>query len=415
MECRLCGTRVWAPLEKVGQKIQCPDCYTENVVPEPPPVQETRGPTLDDAPTFSLGDEVARPRYRPLVVPRGEDAILAAFEEDSAGVRAPRTDEVRMDVSPTGSPPGPDDELTLAPPEERVTVEPTLPIVSVPDEPADSLYDGRYDDGLVDSGLDPSDPQAWRRAPLLLGVVGFLLHAEVWPRWAAYAIGLTILEWMGRTVAWAVEGGNVAALAMIPIMVGAVSLVVASWVIPLAAMLMAVIEGTANGGDEVSDWPSWDFFQWFWPTLQLAMALLLGAIPGMAIASLLLVEGGGQLPGGHGMDWPRMAIPVVLSGWLLVPPLLYSMLAEASLVRMLSPLVWRAMQQVPDAWLLYYIESLALLLPLAGGLALLQSEFSLLVPLGAVIVTGWLLVSARLLGRLMWYCNQRVELPEPAA
>jgi len=177
-----------------------------------------------------------------------------------------------------------------------------------------------------------------------------------------------------------------------------------------------VIEGTANGGDEVSDWPSWDFFQWFWPTLQLGTALLVGAMPGLAIASLLLAEGGAYLPEQRGLDWPRLAIPLVLSWWLLLPPLLYSMLAEASLVRMVSPLVLRTMQCTPDAWLLYYLESLALLLVLAGGLALLQAQLLLiLVPLGAVIVTGWLLVSARLLGRLMWYCNQRVQLPEPAA
>lgn len=415
VECRLCGTRILAPLEKVGQKVQCPDCYSENLVPEPPGVQPSRGPTLDDAPTFALSEEVARPRYRPLVVPRGEDAALAVFEEGGAARRVPRGDEVRMDVSPGQPTPEDGDELTLAPPEERVTVEPTLSVVHAPEESVDSLYDGRYDDGLVDGGLDPSDPEAWRRAPLMLGIVGFLLHTEVWPRWAAYAVGLTIVEAMGRTVVWAAAGQSALALALIPFVLGPVALVVAFWVIPLAAMLMAVIEETANGGDEISEWPSWDFFQWMWPTLQLGTAMLVGAMPGLVIASLLLAEGGGRMPGSMGLDWPRLTLPVVLSWWLLLPPLLYSMLVEASLARMLSPMVWRTMQQVPDAWLLYYVESLVLLLPLAMGLALLQAELWVLVPLGSALVIACLLVAARLLGRLMWYCGQRVELPQPQA
>jgi hypothetical protein len=362
-----------------------------------------------------LSEEVARPRYRPLVVPRGEDAVLAAFEEGEPGRQPPSLDDVRMDVPPGQSPHEPEgDELTLAPPEERIAVQPTLPVTLTSGEPADSLYDGRYDDGLVDSGVDPADPQAWRRAPLLLGIVGFLLKAEVWPRWVAYAAGLTLLEAMGRTVVWAVAGQSLLALAVIPLTLGLVAVVIAGYAITLAATLMAVMEGTANSGDEVSDWATWDFLEWLWPALQLGTALLVGAIPGLAIASLLFAEGGAFLPEGGGMDWPRLAIPVVLSWWLLLPPLLYSMLAEASLVRMVSPLVLRTMHNAPDAWLLYYLESLVLLLPLAVGLALLSAQWWVLVPLGALLVTGCLLVAARLFGRLMWYCNQRVDLPQRA-
>jgi hypothetical protein len=399
-------------LQKVGQKIQCPDCYSENVVPEPPLATETRGPTLDDAPTFSLSDVVARPAYRPLVAPRGEDAILAAFERPHVPTRSPHPDEVQMQL-PTGGRSAEDTELTLAPPEERLAVEPLLPVTAPPEEPEDPLYDGRYDDGLVDDHLDPADPQAWRRAPLMLGIVGFLLTPPVWPRWAAYAVGLTLLEAMFRVVSAAAAPGS-PVLAAVPLVLPMVCVLVFVWMINLAVTLMTVMEGTANSGDEISEWPTWDLFRWFWPSLQLAAALLVGAVPGLAIASLLLVEGGGRLPEQGGLDWPRLAIPVLLSWWLLLPPLLYSMLTEASLVRMLSPLVLHSFRQVPDAWLLYYLMSLVLLLPLAGGLALMQAESWWLVLLGALVVTGCLLVAARLLGRLMWYCNQRVDLPAPA-
>jgi hypothetical protein len=44
----------------------------------------------------------------------------------------------------------------------------------------------------------------------------------------------------------------------------------------------------------------------------------------------------------------------------------------------------------------------------------MQAKSWWLVLLGALVVTGCLLVAARLLGRLMWYCNQRVDLPAPA-
>lgn len=410
--CLLCGTRVWAPLAQVGQKIRCPDCFSENVVPPPPPVAASSGPTLADAPTFALSEEVQRPGYRPLVVPRGEDAILAAFEPPAASVQPAHPDEVRMELALSRAD-NDETELKLAPPEERLAVEPTLPVTLLQAEPEHSLYDGRYDDGLVDDRLDPRDPQAWRRAPLMRGIVGFLFKPDVWPRWVAYAVGLMFLEGFGRLVAWAAAGGSALALALIPLTLAAAALVVAGWVIPFAATVMAVIEGTGHNGDEISEWADWDFFQWFWPAFAMGTGLLVASIPGLALSTLFLAAGEGRLAAGD-VDWPRLAIPVVLSWWLLGPPLVSSMLAEASLVRMISPLVLRSFSQVPDAWLLYYLEAVGVWLVLGLSVALLRAEGAILVPLGAVGTVGSVLVHARLLGRLIWYCRQRVD-PTPEA
>jgi hypothetical protein len=75
--CKLCGTRVHVPLEKAGQTLQCPDCHTVNVIKAPaPPAKKPAGPTLDDVLDIGMSEVVERPKYKPLVVPRGDDAIL---------------------------------------------------------------------------------------------------------------------------------------------------------------------------------------------------------------------------------------------------------------------------------------------------------------------------------------------------
>ena len=60
---------MYAPLEKIGQTIQCPDCHSVNDIegPKKPPAAKKPGPTLDDAPDFGLGDPGQRPAYRPIV------------------------------------------------------------------------------------------------------------------------------------------------------------------------------------------------------------------------------------------------------------------------------------------------------------------------------------------------------------
>src|SRR5206468_1077134 len=80
--CRLCGTRVYAPLEQIGQEIKCLDCHTRNVVP-PLKVDGTaksKGPTLEGTEDFGMSEVVERPKYRPLVRERGEYDTLSATD-----------------------------------------------------------------------------------------------------------------------------------------------------------------------------------------------------------------------------------------------------------------------------------------------------------------------------------------------
>jgi len=101
--CRLCGTRMYAPLAKIGETIQCPDCHTVNEIlgPKKPPQPKKPGPTLDDAPDFGLGDPGTRPAYRPIIAPRGEYAELAEFDPAQRPAGWSRPERRATAVAPT--------------------------------------------------------------------------------------------------------------------------------------------------------------------------------------------------------------------------------------------------------------------------------------------------------------------------
>jgi DNA-directed RNA polymerase subunit RPC12/RpoP len=201
--CKLCGTRTYAPLDKAGQEIKCPDCHSRNVVPRPqapaPAQAKAPGPTLDDVEDFPLSDVIERPKYRPLVVPRGDDIELASF--DSAKVQSPaaaptETRPSRVTVEPVeDEPSAEDDEVILEPPVERADLvrDPRSISPSPELEPPDPMYDGRYEGGAIGDGVDPRSPDAWKRAPLVYGILGFVFMSSAVARVVLYGLWLTLV------------------------------------------------------------------------------------------------------------------------------------------------------------------------------------------------------------------------------
>src|SRR5690606_1124518 len=52
--CRLCGTRMYAPPDLVGRKSKCPDCHTLTIIPPPPEPPKSLRPRAMDEPGYEL-------------------------------------------------------------------------------------------------------------------------------------------------------------------------------------------------------------------------------------------------------------------------------------------------------------------------------------------------------------------------
>jgi hypothetical protein len=105
-----------------------------------------------------------------------------------------------------------------------------------------------------------------------------------------------------------------------------------------------------------------------------------------------------------------------LLSWLVFfPPAIYSMLAEVSILAMVSPHLWRSMETAKDGWMLFYLYSFGILLfgGLAAALAIVGHP--VVAAIGAVALVVLAFLYARLLGRLMWYAAEEEARKEAIA
>jgi hypothetical protein len=402
--CRLCGTRMHAPLEKIGQTIQCPDCHTVNdiVGPKQRPAAKPPGPTLDDAPQYGMSETSARPAYRPLVVPRGEYAELAEFDPANrpAGWTEPRGAAATA-IAPA-EPVEADDDLQIAPPVERLEVKPEIKPLPPPD-PEQSLYDGRYDDGAIGDRVDLSAPDAWKRAPLRIGILGFLVQTGTIPRLVLYSIGLTLLVNLSQMAMRASSNPEPSAQVAAIFLFMASSVSMGFFAVSLAAVLLAIVQDTANGMEVVENWPDWNVFEWIATSIYFPAAAFAAALPGGAFALLVMSLGVDPQIGAF-----AAFAPLVLSWIGLFPVVLYSMLAENSILAPYSAATSKSFRAAGDGWLYFY--AYAIFIGLLGGaaMAMTNSRYFLINATGATCIVVLLWLFCRLLGRLMWYAAEKV-------
>jgi hypothetical protein len=94
---------------------------------------------------------------------------------------------------------------------------------------------------------------------------------------------------------------------------------------------------------------------------------------------------------------------------VLFPIVMYSMLIEDSVLAVYSPKTVNSLQRASEAWMLVYLYSIGLAI-FAGGFSTLAMWPNFLANLigGAGLVT-LAFVYSRVLGRLMWYGEEKVS------
>ncbi|MHC4401597.1 MAG: hypothetical protein ACYTG0_18145 [Planctomycetota bacterium] len=280
-------------------------------------------------------------------------------------------------------PPSDDDEYGLAAPAEPL--KPAPPLVA-PRPPIEQR-------GLADDDeLPPPDPP---KLPFWTGVLSFLWHYRTLPAWALVAIGLTI-SGLGVILCISLvdEGITLAAwsLAM------PVFLVMVFCLSYTAACCTTIVEATASGYNQVVDWPSGLWRDWFWTLAPIVALLGLAATIGGVVAKV------------GGFDARASWIAVVAGVTLFFPVFLVSVLQSASPFALLSWDLFRSFRSVWWAWLLFYAwtASMIALWYFPTVAAFPKHPFSTPLAAGPGLA-ALIFIYARLIGRLAWSIDEYGE------
>jgi hypothetical protein len=434
VSCKLCGTRVYARPDQVGQQLKCPDCHSPVDIVAPRNKQPvTKGPTLDDAEEVPMSHPGQRPAYRPIVRPEGEDAVLALLNDppraiagDSARQRTPsaprqpvspgRTSpavsfpEIGKDPPATGSgvlqasDAGEDDdddslELRLSDPVERPVVPVELPHHIAADLP-DPRDEGSYGDELWEgSGTDDGKPR-WQKSPFLVGVIGFLLYPTTLGSWIGHSLFCGALLCLLQFSYEMSQGGLSQLIAVFSSI--AFAMLWFMWGCAFTTACLAVVQDTANGIDAIENWPDWNFMEWIGRSFTFFVAAFVSSIPGLVIASTML-SGGAPLI--------ALPLPILASLVACLPIVLCSILVEDSILSIVSANVIRMVKAGPEGWILFYMLTGLIGILAVVGLSLLEAGYVGAFLSGAVGVTLTLLYM-RLLGRLLWYSQNKLTEAE---
>ena len=406
--CFLCKTRMYAPIEKIGETIQCPDCHSLNEVkaPKGPPPKKHTGPTLDDTPDYGLDHPGDRPAYRPLVAARDEYAALAEFDpaQRPAGWSHPQAGGQAAVAQQTAADDDDDDnvEIKIAAPVERIEIKPEIKPLPPPD-PQEDLYDGKYDDGLIGDKIDRSSPDAWKKAPLVVGILGFLFYTSTLPRLVLYSLGLVVAVNLTHAAIRLGISDNASEQVLGIVCSGLAVVSLFLWVVSFAAVLLTIVQETANGGDNVEGYPDWNFLDWIASAIYFPAAAFLAGLPGSFFTVVML---------GIGLDPTYGAFaagaPLVISWIALFPVVLFSMLAEGSVLMPYSAATIRSMKEASEGWVFFYMY--AMLIGILGSvfLAMAGIPFIIANSFGCVGLVLIAVLYCRLLGRLMWYSSEKL-------
>ena len=418
--CSLCGTRLHAPLEKIGQTIQCPDCHTVNEIkgPDDREKRKSKGPTLDGVEDVELSETVQRPAYRPLQKPRGDYQILSALDPDSvahgwtlpekrqSGSRAPAAaGTAAASAAPaTAAPPEEEeDEFTIEAPVERVELAPP-PIKLPPPDPEESKFDGRYDDELFGTGTNLKGA-GWKSAPFRIGVVEMLFQPNALMRWILYGMGAAVLVGLLNFAASISNSEDLMNRFMLIVCSMIFGLSVLVWMAPFASCCLTIVEDTANGNDEIIGWPDYNVLDWFLKAMYFPVAGFITGLPGIVLGSLVVSSGAAP---------PVFVALAILASWIVLFPLvLCSMLAEGSVISVYSPQTIRGLKVAADAWMLFYMLAFVLGLIAALAIWLASVNMVLISSVGAAALVALAFVYCRLLGRMMWVMQDKLaKLPD---
>jgi hypothetical protein len=349
--CPKCDTLFYATEQQVGQTMACPDCGRKQVVPPLAKPQHKPSPLTNAANTPML-DPDAAPTERP-----------SAF-----------TPEMRQKIDEEER----NSEYGRALEESRRTGKPMK----------------------IDVRGRPILP----RAPLLTGVWRMLFTEEVIARWILSSIVLGFAgQFLGEALLTPIQG-MAEAIKLIFTVLGMV--LAALWFAIVGPFIVAIVGESADGHDKLNQPPRLFAFDWFNELFCFVTAASVAGLCGLGMSQLLRLT-----PLGSSAQGAIVAVVVIM----VLPFALLSTLLEGSPFGIISPRLVSSLGRCAGAWLLFYVQTLALA-AFAGAAAWMLahaiqpggSGLTVLVWLFAPLGIAALFVDMRLLGRLAWLISERM-------
>jgi len=338
-----------------------------------------------------------------LVIPPAPAADTAARTPAPKPSAAPGAGRDRSAAAPRAAAPASDQEYGLAPLPEPQLREPLRPVVPVGAAERAPQSDRSMDVPVGGTRLDgrPFAPENWEppappRWPFLSGTFTFPFYLMTLLPWFLMSLGFVLLAEIAALVLMLYQSGQA-----MYISAGGFLFLGLVWLMAWAASYAAacctlVVNETAGGADQITDWPLFNFKEWFWALLPVAYLLALAG--GLAYLLELLLS---PLLSAHGL--------IGLAGGLLLFPIVWlSALEQDSPFGLVSLPVWRSLVSRPRAWLTFYMLSTATLFlpPLVALWFVVDFPYQV----AAIVGIAWsasLLIYARLLGRLGWVISRQ--------
>lgn len=352
VECDLCGTRMHATEDQIGQKLACVDCGREQVVAKPPVrvSKASRAVAVDDAEVFDLREIAAEAMV---------EGALSSCPHCGGKLRS-----------------------------------------------STSQADGHLFCQLcgqsiqLDGGGDEDAAQpAPRRAPTLAdgasliwpGVLTFPFKRGARGRLIATSLVFAITAWLIEfAFGYAFFGGGSIGEVLVGVclFLGA-ALPLIGGIVFLAAVLLAILEDTAWENDDDVTWPDAVWIDWYQRVLVLINAVTFSAAPGIVTATVLR------------FDVREFYLAISASMFFLLPIILLSLEENNTMSEPFSKAVWKFAANAWWLWGLFYVLTALLIAVAFGAVWLLDSSGSFWKTYiaSAVVIVG-LMIYFRMMGRL---------------
>lgn len=404
--CNVCGTRLLATEDQVGQQMVCPDCGASHRVPPPAEMPDLDLPDPSKAGQYGLlgegepGPEGATEHFR-YYCPRCSTGLSATFQDVGQEVTCPDCRSMFRVPRP------PPKAARICPAEEvepyqaaegpvprpPVYVRGFAPVVD--DRPLEPVTDEKQPESLL---LRRSVPQLPRSA-FLIGVFDFPFYRDSWPRWVGLGLGGVVCSVLGgigaRLIAQASYFDVAGWLyALVGTLLAAATVCLGLLVLArLANACLTIVVDTASAIDAIDDWHEGEWVDRIGDVLYLVGSIAWAAVLGLLLDYALRACG---LSRGVGM---------AAGVFFLQPIVLLSMLEADTPLTPVSLSVWQTLATAWQGWLAFYALAaldLALLLVANIGLGYLGGLLRLLIL--PFLIVAWLMIYFRLLGRLGLYC-----------
>jgi hypothetical protein len=170
------------------------------------------------------------------------------------------------------------------------------------------------------------------------------------------------------------------------------SILTGMWLCWTSVVALRILEDTANGADEIHNWPDMAFIDWFLEAVYIINAAVLSAVPGVLLSFV------GRMTAGD--SW----LTIGTSSFLFFPIILLSMEEANTVFQVLSRPVLRSLFNKTRLWLCFYLTTGLLIAASAVVLMLLapMGLFYSVVGLFSLIIAN-MMIYFQMLGRLTWF------------